>query len=65
MNIIDAIIRLVENPVTNIKEYKIGNNRANNAGVALEEYVKDLFAGSFGLGEAERAEKLSLSLIHI
>lgn len=59
MNIIDAIIRLVENPVTNIKEYKIGNNRANNAGVALEEYVKDLFAGSFGLGEAERAEKLS------
>ena len=59
MNIIDAIIRLVENPVTDLKEYKIGSNRANNAGAALEEYVKDLFAGSFDLDEADRVKKLN------
>lgn len=59
MNIIDAIIRLVENPVTDLKEYKIGSNRANNAGAALEEYVKDLFAGTFDLDEADRVKKLS------
>lgn len=65
MNIIDAIIRLVENPVTNLKEYKIGNNRANNAGAALEEYVKDLFAGSFGMEEADRAKTLSKAFSYL
>lgn len=59
MNIIDAITRLVENPVTNLKDYKIGSNRVNNMGAALEEYIKDLFAGSFGMEEKERVIRLS------
>ena len=59
MNIIDAITRLVENPVTNLKDYKIGSNRVNNMGAALEEYIKDLFAGSFGMEENERVIRLS------
>ena len=43
VNIIDAIINLVNNPITNITEYYQGRNRANNVGDALEEYTKDLF----------------------
>lgn len=54
MNIIDAIINLVTNPVTKLAEYYQGRNRANNAGDALEEYVKDLFAGTFDTPAEER-----------
>lgn len=47
MNIIDAIINLINNPVYHLKEtYVNERNRANSAGDALEEYVKDLFAGT-------------------
>lgn len=58
-NIINAIINLVEDENLKLKEYKIGTNRANNAGDAVEDYVKDLFSNSFGLKENERNEKLS------
>ena len=50
-NIIDAIVHLVENPVTHLVNYYQGKNRANNSGDALEEYVKDLFANSFDMDE--------------
>lgn len=56
MNIIDAIINLVDNPVTRLVEEYRDRNRANIAGDALEEYVKDLFAGTFKLPENERLE---------
>lgn len=59
MNIINAIYNLVNNPITELVEYYKGKNRANNAGDALEEYVKDLFADTFDLKENERLEKLS------
>lgn len=54
MNIIDAIINLVSNPVTELVEYYQGRNRANNAGDALEEYVKDLFSGTFDTAPEKR-----------
>lgn len=54
MNIIDAIINLVSNPVIELVEYYQGRNRANNAGDALEEYVKDLFSGTFDTTPEER-----------
>ena len=54
MNIINAIYNLVNNPVTELTAHYQGRNRANNVGVALEEYVKDLFAGTFGITETER-----------
>lgn len=56
--IIDAIINLVHNPVTMLgREYK-SRNRANSAGEALEEYVKDLFAGTFSYQPHERLEEI-------
>ena len=59
MNIINAIINLVSNPVTEIVSYYHGRNRANNAGDALEEYIKDLFANTFNSTAAERNEAIS------
>lgn len=56
-NIIDAIVHLVENPVTHLVNYYQGKNRANNSGDALEEYVKDLFANSFDMDEKIGFEK--------
>lgn len=57
MNIINAIYNLVNNPLVKIVSHYSGRNRANNAGDALEEYVKDLFANSFNLSETEKLEK--------
>lgn len=48
--VIDAIENLVRNPVTLLAREYQSHNRANGMGMALEEYVKDLFAGTFGLG---------------
>lgn len=58
-NIINAIINLVNNPISHLTNYYQGRNRANNAGDALEEYVKDMFANTFELTENERLEKIS------
>ena len=58
-SIIDAIMNLVNNPVTKLVREYSSRNRANNAGDALEEYVKDLFAGSFNMDETSRLERLS------
>jgi hypothetical protein len=46
LNILNAIINLVENPIFELKKIYIINNRANSMGEALEEYVKDLFANT-------------------
>lgn len=58
-NIINAIINLVNNPISHLTNYYQGRNRANNAGDALEEYVKDMFANTFELPEDARLEKIS------
>ena len=59
-NIINAIINLVQNPISELRDVYARNNRANNAGDALEEYVKDLFADTFNINdESERIEKIS------
>ena len=60
MNIINAVINLVQNPVTQLVNYYQGKNRANNSGDALEEYVKDIFANSFNMSEMERLERLNV-----
>lgn len=57
-SIVDAIVNLVKNPVASLVREYHSRNRANNAGDALEEYVKDLFAGTFDLREDERLERL-------
>lgn len=45
-NIIDAIINLVTNPKVDLVRHYAYVNRANSMGDALEEYIKDLFAGT-------------------
>lgn len=45
-NIIRAIINIVSNPITEITSYYNSKNRANSMGEALEEYIKDLYAGT-------------------
>lgn len=44
-NIINAICNLAENPQTELMHKGKSHNRANSMGEALEEYIKDLFAG--------------------
>lgn len=58
-NIIDAIINLINDPVIELnKEYVNERNRANNMGQALEEYIKDLFAGTINV--TDKNERLKL-----
>ena len=45
-NIIDAIINLVNDTKFELRQYSNSANRANDMGRALEEYIKDLFAGT-------------------
>lgn len=45
-NIIDAICAVVSSPSFKIQAYYKANNRANAMGDALENYVKDIFAGT-------------------
>lgn len=45
-NIINAIINLVTDPKIKLREHSVGHNRANDMGKGLEEYIKDLFAGT-------------------
>lgn len=59
-NIINAIYNLINNPVIELREFYKGKNRANNMGDALEEYVKDLFAGTINeTDEQNRLNKIS------
>lgn len=59
-NIIDAIIALIQNPQFKLKQYSDSYNRANQMGTALEEYMKDLFAGTVNeTDENKRNEKIA------
>ncbi len=59
-NILKAIINLVQTPSFELKEYYSNHNRANSMGDALEEYIKDIFAGTYAIkNEQERLEKIS------
>lgn len=44
-NILNAIINIIENPINELRDFYQSRNRANNMGEALEEYIKDIFAG--------------------
>ncbi len=46
-NIIDAVLNMVNYKNNTLLTNSHGNNRANNAGDGLEEFVKDMFAGTF------------------
>ena len=59
MNIINAICTLCKLNSFTIDSISSGNNRANNAGDALELFVKDLFADTIGVSEKTRLERMS------
>ena len=50
-NILKAMKLIIDMPITEIKRSYSGSNRANSVGDALEYYVQDIFADSFGLDE--------------
>jgi len=65
-NIISAIINLVKSPQLHLDNYARSHNRVNNVGEALEEYIKDLFAGSLGMPDGtERNDKLNETFSYI
>lgn len=47
-NLIDAIINIIKQPVMKLADYTDSHNRINSTGAALEEYIKDVFAGTLG-----------------
>ena len=55
-NIIKAFSNIVKNYETNVHTLTQGNNRANNMGEGLENYIKDVFANT--LNEEDSATKL-------
>ncbi|MEG1560345.1 MAG: NgoPII family restriction endonuclease [Clostridia bacterium] len=57
-NILKAIINIVDNPVNELKSYYENRNRANSMGGALEEYIKDIFAGT--VTETDEAKRLKI-----
>lgn len=59
-NILKAIINLAETPTYELKEFYNNHNRANSMGDALEEYIKDIFAGTYAItDEKKRLERIS------
>ncbi len=65
-NIIDAIIEIIKSPKYKLKEYSTSHNRANAMGEALEEYIKDAFAGTIGEDDAEeRNRKLNKTFSYL
>ncbi|MXV37828.1 NgoPII family restriction endonuclease [Flavobacteriaceae bacterium Ap0902] len=54
MNILEALVNIAENKDYEINEYTQGNNRAQNMGEALEEYIFDAFSNSFHIKDNEK-----------
>lgn len=57
-NIIDAIIEVVKSPKHRLREYAISHNRANQMGGALEDYIKDIFAGTVDISDEVKRNNL-------
>ncbi|MEG1299614.1 MAG: NgoPII family restriction endonuclease [Erysipelotrichaceae bacterium] len=65
MNIIDAIINLVTHPILELEDATFMNNRANNMGKALEDYVKDLFANSLECDTSDKLKRLEKTFSYL
>ena len=52
-NIIQAIYNIYKCPMYNMGKHYYAKNRANNMGDALEHFIKDSFANSYGFDEAD------------
>ena len=56
-NTIQAIINLINNPQLELVDYYNSRHRANSEGGSLEEYVKDLYAGTFDETDEDRRKE--------
>jgi hypothetical protein len=58
-NTLTAIINIATMPIGELRSFYVSRNRANSMGGALEEYVKDVFAGTLNeTDEQTRLERL-------
>jgi hypothetical protein len=65
-NIIRAIINIVHQPKFELMSYSRSHNRVNNMGEALEEYIKDVFAGTVGVSnEKTRNDQLEQTFSYL
>lgn len=65
-NILIAIKNIVNNNLLTIQSNNTGINRANNMGDALEEYIKDAFAGTLHENnETERIAKIEQTFSYL
>ena len=64
-NILQAIYNIYHCPVYKTGEHYKAKNRANNMGEALEHFIKDSFANSYGLGEADAIRAHSKTFAYI
>lgn len=58
-NILKAIRNLISGHDVHVGEVRESNNRANSLGEAFEVYIKNVFAGAFGLAGTAYQEKIS------
>ena len=59
-NILKAFINTINSYQSNVSTLTNGNNRANNMGAGLEEFIKDIFAGTINeTNEQNRLTKFS------
>lgn len=59
VNILNAISNIITTPIDELRGFYESRNRANNMGEALENYVKDVFAGTLTeTDEQKRLERL-------
>ncbi|MCG3679145.1 NgoPII family restriction endonuclease [Aliarcobacter butzleri] len=56
-NILKAFINTINSYQSNVSTLTNGNNRANNMGAGLEEFIKDIFAGT--INEANEQNRLT------
>ncbi|MFC3903048.1 NgoPII restriction endonuclease [Acinetobacter marinus] len=57
-NVINAMLNLIEHPITDLQSNYVAKNRANGMGEALERYVQDLFINGFNLDEMTRLKRI-------
>ena len=59
INILTAISNIITAPIGELRSHYESHNRANNMGEALENYIKDVFAGTLAeTDEQQRLEQL-------
>lgn len=56
-NILEAIVNIIENPITELKSSYLGRNRINNVGEALEAFIRDAFADTIGVDSQQEKMK--------